>query len=80
MHTSLPYKILLVATLLGACGSSSSDGPADAPTNPAMRYLPWTVGSVWNYKLTDPQQPGTPKLDQPTTCRTRERAPCDVMG
>ncbi len=79
MHTSLSYKILLIATLatlVGACGSSSSDGPADAPTNPAMRYLPWTVGSVWNYKLTDPQQPGTPKLDQPTTIMRME----DVGG
>jgi hypothetical protein len=68
--------LVLVGALLGACGSSGDNTP-DAPTNPADRYLPWTVGSVWNYKLTDPKNTANPpKLDQPTTILRSE----DVGG
>lgn len=66
---------LMLVSLLAACGSSNDAAP-DAPTNPADRYLPWTIGSVWNYKLTDPQSPTTPKLNQPTTILRME----DVGG
>ena len=71
-HTSLMFVSLLAAA---ACGSSDGAAP-DAPSNPADRYLPWTVGSVWNYKLTDPNNPNTPKLNQPTTILRME----DVGG
>ncbi|HEY5951011.1 MAG TPA: hypothetical protein VIV40_36215 [Kofleriaceae bacterium] len=68
--------LTLVSLLAAAACGSSSDATPDAPTNPGDRYLPWTVGSVWNYKLTDPQSPSTPKLNQPTTIMRME----DVGG
>lgn len=57
--------ILLMTLVLGACGSSDSSIDA-LPPGVLGHYLPWTVGSSWSYKLTDPKSPGTPKLDQPT--------------
>lgn len=58
-------RLGLTLVLLVGCGSSGDDGPAS--TDPRDRFLPWTVGSTWNYKLTDPKNGGAPKLDQPTT-------------
>lgn len=72
-HTDLILLSLLATA--AACGSSS-DATPDASSSVADRYLPWTVGSVWSYKLTDPKNPSTPKLDQPTTILRME----DVGG
>lgn len=65
---SLLVCLVSAAALVSACGSSD-DGQtqSDAPPGTSERYLPRTVGSEWNYKLTDPNSPGTPKLNQPTT-------------
>ncbi|MCX5745305.1 MAG: hypothetical protein NT062_22745 [Proteobacteria bacterium] len=74
---------LLSAHTLVACGSSNpgsntidanggnGDAPpdpnVDAPTDPAQRYEPWKVGSVWKYKLTDPSGVLPPAMNKATT-------------
>lgn len=67
-------RLALMFVLFVGCGSSGDDGGSS--TDPKDRYLPWTVGSTWSYKLTDPKGGGAPKLDQPTTILRME----DVGG
>jgi hypothetical protein len=69
MRDVLLVCLLSTVALTSACGSggSSGDQPDAPPGGSGERFLPWTVGSVWNYKLTDPKNPGSPKLNQPTT-------------
>jgi hypothetical protein len=77
-------KIALVISLTIGCGGSSSTGAdangpdaiPDAPTDPSMRYEPWTVGSTWSYKLTDPRAQIQPRLNAPTTVMAKQ----DVGG
>ncbi|MBL0217649.1 MAG: hypothetical protein IPQ07_27710 [Myxococcales bacterium] len=70
-----------------ACGSSNGGGGADAPVGPGtdgavdapgstQRYEPWTAGSVWSYKLTDPSNTLAPQTGQLTTLT----GPVDVGG
>lgn len=64
------FSSLVVSAACGGGGSDPDASPApnvDAPTNPAHRYNPWKVGSVWSYKLTDPQGAVPAALDRKTT-------------
>lgn len=62
---------LFTAIALVGCGGTDPEFGVDsgptAPTDPAMRFLPWKVGSVWSYKLTDPQGVIPDALDRKTT-------------
>ena len=66
---------LCTSIALIGCGGSDPGGGVDAgpnpnidaPSNPAMRYLPWKVGSVWSYKLTDPKHQLADALGRKTT-------------
>ncbi len=64
------HSTILVTTLalVGCGGSGSGDMPDAAGTvNTAIRYEPWTVGSVWSYKLTDKVMPSMVALGRKTT-------------
>lgn len=61
---------LLTSLALAACGGSSgsSDGATpDGAVVLAERFLPWQVGSVWSYKLTDPKGMLADALDRKVT-------------
>ena len=66
---------LLSSLVVAACGGSDPGsgvdaGPnpnVDAPSDPAMRYLPWKVGASWSYKLTDPKGQIADALNRKTT-------------
>jgi hypothetical protein len=75
---------LFTSLVAAACGGSNPgsgvdaapDPNVDAPSNPAMRYLPWKVGSVWSYKLTDPKGQIPDALNRLTTIMAEQ----DVGG
>lgn len=69
--------------VIAACGSHSHandnhdvDAPGEAPgaaddatdgTSVTQRYLPWKVGAVWSYKLTDPAGVQPAQMNKLTT-------------
>ena len=75
----LSHFASIISIALAACGGSSgsSDGVDGTPgadgatpdgrVDVATRFLPWQVGSVWSYKLTDPKGQLADALDRKTT-------------
>lgn len=73
-HLTLLGTMLTSLALVGCGGSDPGTGVdaapnpnVDAPSNVAQRYLPWKVGSVWSYKLTDPKGVMPAALNKKTT-------------
>ncbi len=68
--------------LVVACGGSSGgpggpgDSAVDSGVDPTQRYEPWSAGTVWSYKLTDPTGVLPPQTGQLTTLA----GPVDVGG
>jgi len=79
-------RLVILLSMSAGGGSSSgtnngvdaSDLPptADAPTDPALRYEPWSPGTVWSYNLTDPTGALAPQTGQLTTLA----GPVDIGG
>jgi len=74
MMSSRTMSLLLSLTVAAGCGGTDPAGTdagpdpnVDAPTDPALRHNPWTVGAVWSYKLTDPKGQMPDALDKKTT-------------
>lgn len=73
---------LLFTSVLAACGDDGGSTAADANNNGSDgssgtgRYLPWSAGAVWSYKLTDPDGILPAQTGQLTTLT----GPVDVGG
>ncbi|HSD91019.1 MAG TPA: hypothetical protein VLB44_26030 [Kofleriaceae bacterium] len=66
------------ALLLAFSAACGSDSPAADGNNidPSMRYEPWSIGAVWEYKLVDPANPAIMALNKKTTMMAEQ----DVGG
>jgi len=71
-------RLVLICVFVGiaGCGSSSPGGDVDGSVLPTERFEPWTPGSVWSYKLTDPKGVLATQTNQLTTLTD----PVDVGG
>ena len=68
-------RSMIILTILAGCGSGDPGGggpDSGVGPDPATRYEPWKVGSVWSYKLTDPTNTLPARLNARTTVEAEE--------
>lgn len=68
-------RSMALLALVAGCGTSDPvndlpDGGSGGPVE--SRFLPWKVGSVWSYKLTDPTNVVPPRMNALTTIEAQE--------